>query len=100
MHYVTQLVYVRAGHEAMFAEFEDHVLPLLTKYRGELLLRLRPDRGAHIAGSLDAPYEVHVVRFASRADLDAYAADEERRRWLHLKEQAVERTIMIEGSGP
>ena len=39
MLYVTQLVYVHAGREAMFHEFEDVVLPLLQKYRGELLLQ-------------------------------------------------------------
>ena len=44
MSYLTQLIYVREGHEATFSEFEDIVLPLLARHRGELLLRLRPGR--------------------------------------------------------
>lgn len=43
MIYVTQLIYVREGHEADFERFEAIVLPRLNAYRGELILRLRPD---------------------------------------------------------
>src|SRR5688572_16634128 len=95
---LTQLVYVRDGREAMFHEFEDTVLPLLAKYRGELLLRLRPDRASKIGGSDELPYEVHVVRFESEDDLVRYSNDEVRQGALHLKEQSVERTLVIKGT--
>jgi uncharacterized protein (DUF1330 family) len=94
---VTQLVYVRPGHEEQFHEFEDHVLPLLAKHGGELLLRVRPPPSAVIGGSVAAPYEVHVVRFASRAALASYGADPERRDVLRLKDESVRETIVIEG---
>lgn len=98
MIHLTQLIYVRTGHEATFHEFEDTVLPLLGKYRGELLLRLRPGPGAKIAGSAVAPYEVHVLCFASEEDLAAYSRDPERQRVLLLKEQSVQSSLLIKGT--
>jgi hypothetical protein len=44
------------------------------------------------------PYEVHVVRFDSDADLTRYSSDEERQRYLHLKEQSVRDAFVIKGS--
>jgi hypothetical protein len=52
--YLTQIMYIHAGREQTFEAFESVVLPLLTKYRGELVLRLRGDK---IAGSAEAPHE-------------------------------------------
>jgi hypothetical protein len=97
--YLTQLVYVRAGHEQAFHDFEDTVLPLLGKYHGELLLRLRAGPETKIAGSHEVPYEVHVLRFASEADLVAYSRDPERQRVLPLKENSVKSSLLIKGSG-
>jgi len=91
---VTQLIYVVEGREADFHAFEDAVLLLLARHNGELLLRLRPDRSAWIAGSLEAPYEVHVVRFGCTEDLERYSADEDRRRVLHLKQASVRETFV------
>ena len=98
MIYLTQLIYVREGHEATFSEFEDIVLPLLARHRGELLLRLRPGRESKLDGSSEAPYEVHVVRFESDDDLARYSNDEDRQRVLPLKEQSVRTALLIKGS--
>jgi uncharacterized protein (DUF1330 family) len=98
MLYVTQLVYLHPGKEHAFHEFEDTVLPLLKKYEGELLLRLRPSAESVIAGSLETPYEVHLVRFPDEAALAAYARDDERERVLSLKNEAVRATLLVKGS--
>lgn len=98
MLYLTQLIFVRAGHEAAFREFEDVVLPLLPRYGGELVLRLRPGPDAVIATSSKAPYEVHVLRFANEADIERYASDELRQRHLHLKDASVESVLLIKGT--
>ncbi len=98
MIYYTQLIFVRAGKEDSFHTFEDHVLPLLEKYKGNLLLRLRPSVGTVIAAAGGHPYEVHIVAFATKADFEAYAGDEERQRYLSLKEDSVERVMLIEGT--
>ena len=81
--------YVREGLEADVQQFEEIFLPRLSQYWGELVLRLRTDRTANIAGSGDLPYEVDVVRFESEEGLVRYSNDEERQRWLHLKDQSV-----------
>src|SRR5262245_14543195 len=97
MIYVTQLVYVHEGGEGTFQEFEEVALPLLARYRGELVLRFRLERSTQIGGSEDTPYEVHVVRVESEADLTAYSNDAERQRALPLKERSVRRAIIIKG---
>jgi hypothetical protein len=98
MLYVTQLVYLHPGKEHAFHAFEDAVLPLLKKYDGELLLRLRPSTESFIAGSLEAPYEVHLIRFPHETALAAYARDDERERLLSLKNEAVRATLLVKGS--
>ncbi len=96
--YYTQLIFLREGKEDAFHSFEDHVLPLLAKYNGELLYRARAGRDAVITTTLGQPYEVHLITFESRQDFEAYAADEERQKHLPLKDESVERVLLIEGS--
>src|SRR5262245_44198259 len=98
MIYLTQLIYLSEGHEVAFDQFEDAVLRLLPKYRGELLLRLRPGPMSKIGGSSEAPFEIHVVRFESDHDLLRYSNDEERKRLLPLKEQSVRSSLLIKGA--
>jgi antibiotic biosynthesis monooxygenase (ABM) superfamily enzyme len=94
MIFLTQLIYVVPGKENEFHEFEAIVLPLLPKYGGELVLRLRPDAASVIAASGEPPYEVHLVRFDTEEGLAAYADDDERKRCLHLKEASVRSALL------
>ena len=86
------------GGDATFRQFEDIVLPLLAKYGGELVLRLRPDEVSYLGGTAERPYEVHVVRFAGPDDLARYRDDDERRRALPLRDASVRRTVVITGT--
>lgn len=95
MIYLTQIIYVHEGHEQVFDEFESVVLPLLAKYRGDLVLRLRCDK---IAGSADAPHEVHIVSFESEDDLARYSSDPERQQVLHLRAESVRSALLIKGA--
>ncbi len=97
MVYVTQLIHVREGREAEFERFEAIVLPRLNAYRGELVLRLRPDPASRIGGTAELPYEVHVVRFETEEDLGRYSQDEERQRWIHLKDGSVRSALLVKG---
>jgi hypothetical protein len=65
----TLIVRVPPTGVAAFQAYEDAVLPLLAEHGGTLERRLR---GA------DATVEVHLVRFRSDADFDAYRADTRR----------------------
>ena len=60
--------------------FSRCALRLLPKYRGELLLRVRPNAESVIQAGAEVPYEVHVVRFESDDDFRRFSEDDERQR--------------------
>lgn len=95
---ITQLIYIIPGQEEVFDRFEAVALPAISRYNGRLLFRLRPDDSAFIESNIEKPYEVHLVEFPAETDLNAFMQDEERKRFLHLKEQSVRSVILIKGS--
>ncbi|GGC03811.1 DUF1330 domain-containing protein [Dyadobacter sediminis] len=95
MIHVTQFVYVRKGKEGIFHAFESQVLPLLERHNGKLLMRIRPGADQFIAGELDPPYEIHLVSFENEEGLLAYGNDEDRQKWLSLKDESVTSVIMV-----
>lgn len=97
MIYLTQLIYIQEGQEEIFDEFESIAIPIVRKYNGELVLRIRPDKDALIEGTIELPYEIHLVSFQTQEDYDDFTNDEERRRFLHLKEESIRETILIHG---
>jgi len=98
MIYLTQLVYLRPGEEDAFHEFEDVVLPLIPKYGGELLLRLRPRTDCMVQASIELPYELHFLRFESAEALARYGCDEDRQRVIQLKDRSVRATLVVQGT--
>jgi len=97
MIFITQLIYIKAGQEAVFNEFESVAIPLISKYNGTLLFRIRPDAGAFLEGSMESPYEIHLVRFESEQDFENFKLDDERKKFLHLKEQSIKASILYKG---
>lgn len=97
MIYFTQLIYINAGFESVFNEFEAIAIPTISKYNGELLLRIRPGSEAFIEGSFEQPYEIHFVSFKEEQDFINFAMDAERKKFLHLKEQSIRSSILIKG---
>lgn len=97
MIYITQLIYINPGQENVFHEFEDIAMPAILKYNGRLLLRIRPEENSFIENSIDKPYEIHLVEFDSEKDFENFSQDEERKRFLHLKEQSVKASILYVG---
>jgi antibiotic biosynthesis monooxygenase (ABM) superfamily enzyme len=98
MIYVTQLIYLIPGRETEFYEFEDQVLPLMERYSGKLLLRVRPDSTAIIAAAMEKPFEIHFMSFDSEELLQGYRNDAERKKYLYLKEDSVRTTFLTMGS--
>ncbi|MEZ5040845.1 MAG: DUF1330 domain-containing protein [Saprospiraceae bacterium] len=97
MIYITQLIYIQAGAEKIFQEFEAVAIPIIAKYNGDLLLRIRPNNQTWIEGTMPLPYEVHLVSFASESDFENFKLDEERKKYLHLKEQSIKTMLLIRG---
>jgi hypothetical protein len=97
MLYYTQLIFIKEGQEAVFHEFEEHVLPLLERHNGQLLYRVRPDKANVVETSLDYPYEIHLVSFQQKEDFEAYRDDPGRMQYMPLKDQSIVKAILIEG---
>jgi hypothetical protein len=95
---ITQLVYIKEGQESVFHQFEDIAIPLILKYNGRLLLRIRPTENSFIEHHIDKPYEIHLVEFAAEQDFDNFKQDEERKKFLHLKEQSIRSVLLIKGA--
>ena len=98
MLYITQLIYIHEGQENVFNEFESHAIPIIANYNGELIFRIRPDSNSFIEiGSMEKPYEIHFISFESEADLNSFMSDEERNKFLHLKDQSIKVSFLIKG---
>lgn len=98
MLYFTQLIYLKPGQEEVFDQFEAVAIPLIPKYRGQLLFRLRPSESDFISAEVEKPYEIHFGCFDGEEDFLEFAKDEERKKFLHLKEQSIRATVLITGA--
>ena len=97
MIYITQLIYIKEGQEEIFHQFEDVAIPIIARYKGRLLLRVRPGDNAFIGVGVDKPYEIHLVEFDDEQDFKNFMMDEERKKYLHLKEQSIKLSILYKG---
>ena len=97
MVHIIQLIYIIPGQEKIFHQFEDIAIPIISKYNGRLLLRVRPDDDAFIEHSIDKPYEIHLVEFDKEEDFNNFMKDEERKKFLHLKEQSIKASVLYKG---
>jgi hypothetical protein len=97
MIYITQLIYIKEGQELIFDQFENIAIPLISKYNGKLLLRLKPSSKNVIDSNLENPHEVHLISFDTDRDFENFMQDEERKMFLHLKEQSISSSILIKG---
>lgn len=91
------MIYVKKGKEEIFHEFEEIAIPTILKYNGRLTLRIRPNENAVIENNIEVPYEIHLVEFESQEDFDNFMLDEERKKFLHLKDESIESAILIQG---
>jgi uncharacterized protein (DUF1330 family) len=97
MIFVTQLIYIKEGQEAIFDQFEAVAIPAIAKYNGQLLFRVRPADASFIEINMEKPYEIHLGSFPSEVDLENFMHDEDRQKFLHLKEQSIRSVMMIKG---
>ena len=97
MIYYTQLIFIKPGKEMEFHAFEDKVLPLLANHGSELLYRVRPDKESFIAGTGEQPYEIHLVTFRDVEGFKSYGADPQRLAFVGMKNESVEKVVLIEG---
>jgi uncharacterized protein (DUF1330 family) len=97
MIYITQLIHVIPGEEKTFDEFEAVAIPIIAKYNGRMLFRVRTSNESFIGPQIDKPYEIHLVEFDSEQDFENFKRDEERKKFLHLKEKSIRSSVLIQG---
>ena len=98
MIFITQLLYLTDGQAEVFEQFEALVIPLIAQYNGKLLLRIRPLPEGIIEANTEIPYEIHLVSFESESDFERFKRDEQRKQFLHLKEQSIRFSILVRGT--
>ncbi|WP_199769297.1 hypothetical protein [Flavivirga eckloniae] len=94
---MTQLIFVKEGKEAIFHEFEDHAIPLMEKYNGRIIYRIRPDETSFVSGEKELPYEIHFISFDSENDLTNFMNDDRRLKFIHLKNESIQSTLLVKG---
>lgn len=97
MIFITQLIYILDGQETVFNQFEAIAIPAIAKYNGRLLLRVRPGEDAYIEYNIEKPYEIHLVEFETDDDFTNFMQDEERKQFLHLKDQSIRSALLFKG---
>lgn len=97
MVYITQLIFVKPGKEEKFHEFEQHAIPLMEKYNGRILYRLRPSGEDFIDLEGEPPYEIHFISFEAEQDLEAFMRDDSRLKFIHLKDESVKFILLVKG---
>jgi len=95
---ITQLIYIKDGQEKVFDQFESIAIPIIKKYNGRLLFRIRPSEKTFIENTIEHPYEIHLVEFDTKQDFDRFMLDEERKKFLHLKNQSIKSSILYQGT--
>jgi hypothetical protein len=58
---------------------------------------VRPGDESYIACNIEKPYEMHFGNFNSEDDFDNFLKDEERQKFIHLKEQSIKISLIIYG---
>jgi uncharacterized protein (DUF1330 family) len=97
MIYLTQLIFIKEGKEDTFNEFENFAIPLLQKYGGEIIYRIRPSKNNFIDESKETPYEIHIISFNSNEDFKEFMNDKKRLEFIHLKNESIKSTILVKG---
>lgn len=97
MLYITQLIYIKEGQEKVFDQFESVAIPIISKYNGRMLLRVRPGKDAYIESDMEKPYEIHLVEFDSDQDFRNFMKDDERKKFLHLKDASIKASVLYQG---
>ncbi|MBI1341923.1 MAG: DUF1330 domain-containing protein [Terrimonas sp.] len=98
MIFITQLIYIIEGQEKDFDEFENIAIPIIAKYNGRLLLRVRPTENSYVKYNIDKPDEIHLITFETQQDFECFRQDEERKKALQLKDKSIMSSILIQGT--
>lgn len=86
-------LYIHAGHEAEFEQFETQAASIMRRYGGAV------ERRIGCAGSVgdDVPHEVHVVTFPDEQSFERYRSDPDLSVLAELRNRAIRKTTIWRG---
>lgn len=87
-------LFVHPGREVEFRQFETQATRIMKKYGGQVEQVICPTASG---AAEPLPYEIHVVTFPSRAQFEAYRADQALASFAVLRQVAIARTETIMG---
>lgn len=87
-------LYIHAGREAEFEQFESAAAAIMRRYGGEIERRIRctPNAGAN------PPHEVHIVTFPDQQSFAWYRADSGLLALAELRARAIRETVVWPGT--
>jgi uncharacterized protein (DUF1330 family) len=88
------LIYLRPGQQDALRRYENLALPVFRRHGGrfERILSPSPAKGG---ADLDAPDEIHLVRFETPDGLDAVRRDPEMVALVPLREAVVRKALLV-----
>ncbi len=91
---VVVALFVRAGCEEAFSDFERQALAILRDHGGRLERAIRPPRDG---GDERTPFEIHVLVLPSRTAFEAYRHDPRLAALAALRARAIDDTALWSG---
>jgi len=58
--------------------------------------KIRKSQAQELSSHIDKPYEIHLVEFETQQDFDNFMRDEERKKFLRLKDQSIKEAVLIQ----
>ena len=87
-------LYVNAGHEREFEQFESAAAQIMARYGGRIERRIRCDADSDPA----QPFEVHLLTFPDLDSFERYRLDPELARLAELRARAIRATTVWRGA--
>lgn len=97
MLYLTVLIVVNEGKEALCNTYETAVLPIIQKHDGKLIYRIQPKKEDFITCEGERPYEIHFMSFPTHNHLNNFIKDDERTQFIALKKEAIKTSFIVKG---
>ncbi|MBN4059915.1 DUF1330 domain-containing protein, partial [bacterium AH-315-I11] len=57
----------------------------------------RPSTESYIHATEEKPYEIHLIKFESEQDFQEFMLNDERKKYLHLKERSIRESFLVKG---
>ncbi len=92
---IVAALYIHAGREAEFEEFETRASAIMRRFGGTVERRIGCAGG--VAGD-ETPREVHVVTFPDEQSFEQYRADAEMSSLAELRSRAIRKTTIWRGA--